>query len=81
MTFLKPVDEDYLSNLDELKEFMMSEEVTQEMFDDINKLKQWISDGTNCMWVVEKDRDGIHIIQYEWEDDFLIMERIIKKGV
>jgi hypothetical protein len=82
MTFLTLVDEDYVRNLDELRKFMMSDEVTQEMFDDINQLKKWIDEGTNCLWFIEKYGDGtIKIIQYEWESTFLLREQMIKEQI
>ena len=68
MTFLKIIDEATITNLKDLQEFFMTDKVTREMFEDVEKLKNWIEEDTNCIWFSEGQGHKLFIIQYEWDE-------------
>lgn len=71
--FLEWVDERNVFSLEDLKEFFNTNELTQEHFEDVKKLKKWIAEVPECIWYIEEieadiDLPGYHIIQYVWDE-------------
>lgn len=79
MTFLNLVAEDNIESVEDLNRFFMVDYLTEEYFNDVEKLKEWIQDDTNCMWFIEEFGESIHIMQFNWEEDERLYERIMKK--
>jgi hypothetical protein len=70
--FLELIDDREIDSAKELQDFFGSDEIGQAEFEDIEKLKKWISEGTNCIWHIFKlngENGTIYIDKYIWEDD------------